>query len=291
MRAGGMTVILYIGIERRNDKKKLMTTLEEYYNKFNDDKRLDSRHGRVEFQTSMHYIHKYLDQIAEETGKNRREIRILDIGAGTGRYSIALAEEGYDVTAVELVKHNLGRLKQKCSLVKAYQGNALKLKRFEPESFDLVLLFGPMYHLKGEGEKLQALLEAKRVLRSDGVLLVAYIMNEFSVLTYAFKERHIREAVQEGMLDETFHCTEKGNELYSMVRLEDIAELNWQAGMERLQIIAADGAANYMRPFLNALDEDEFEQFITYHMATCERMDLMGASGHTVDILRKSREE
>lgn len=268
-----------------------MTTLEEYYNKFNEDKRLDSRHGRVEFQTSMHYIHKYLDQIAEETGKNRREIRILDIGAGTGRYSIALAEEGYDVTAVELVKHNLGRLKQKCSLVKAYQGNALKLKRFEPESFDLVLLFGPMYHLKGEGEKLQALLEAKRVLRSDGILLVAYIMNEFSVLTYAFKERHIREAVQEGMLDETFHCTEKGNELYSMVRLEDIAELNWQAGMERLQIIAADGAANYMRPFLNALDEDEFEQFITYHMATCERMDLMGASGHTVDILRKSREE
>ena len=42
-----------------------MTTLEEYYNKFNEDKRLDSRHGRVEFQTSMHYIHKYLDQIAE----------------------------------------------------------------------------------------------------------------------------------------------------------------------------------------------------------------------------------
>ena len=69
MRAGEMTVILYIGIEQRSDKKKLMTTLEEYYNKFNEDKRLDSRHGRVEFQTSMHYIHKYLDQIAEETGK------------------------------------------------------------------------------------------------------------------------------------------------------------------------------------------------------------------------------
>ena len=42
---------------------------------------------------------------------------------------------------------------------------------------------------------------------------------------------------------------------------------------------------------MNALNEDEFEQFIAYHMATCERMDLMGASGHTVDILRKLREE
>ena len=128
MRAGGMTVILYIGIEQRSDKKKLMTTLEEYYNKFNEDKRLDSRHGRVEFQTSMHYIHKYLDQIAEETGKNRREIRILDIGAGTGRYSIALAEEGYDVTAVELVKHNLGRLKQKCEPGEGIPGKCIEVE-------------------------------------------------------------------------------------------------------------------------------------------------------------------
>ena len=33
---------------------------------------------------------------------------VLDIGAGTGRYSIALYEEGYDVTAVELFKCNVG---------------------------------------------------------------------------------------------------------------------------------------------------------------------------------------
>ena len=52
-------------------------------------------------------------------------------------------------------------------------------------------------------------------------------------------------------------------------------------------MIAADGAANYIRPFLNALTEEEFDAFIRYHMSTCERMDLMGASGHTVDILTK----
>lgn len=264
-----------------------MTTLEEYYNKFNEDKRLNSRHGRVEYVTSMKYIRKYLEEIAKETGKEKRQIRILDIGAGTGRYSIPLSEEGYDVSAVELVKHNLGRLKQKCSQVKAYQGNALKLKKFENETFDLVLLFGPMYHLHGEDEKLKALKEAKRVLKNGGVLLVAYIMNEFSVITYAFKEKHIREALENGMLDDTFHCTEKANELYSFVRLEDIEKLNRQAELERIQIIAADGAANYMRPYLNALDEEEFGHFIEYHLATCERMELMGATGHTVDILRK----
>lgn len=264
-----------------------MTTLEEYYNKFNEDKRLNSRHGQVEFVTSMKYIHQYLDEIAGKTGREKGQIKILDIGAGTGRYSIPLAEEGYDVSAVELVKHNLGRLKAKCSLVKACQGNAVKLKRFENETFDLALLFGPLYHLHGKDEKLQALIEAKRVLKDGGILLAAYIMNEYSVITYAFKERHIREALETGMLDENFHCTEKANELYSFVRLEDMEELNREAGLKRIQIISADGAANYMRTALNALEEEEFKRFIEYHLATCERMDLMGAAGHTVDILCK----
>ena len=80
-----------------------MTTLTEYYNKFNEDKRLNSRHGQVEYVTSMKYIHICLDEIRETSGKEKSQIRILDVGAGTGRYSIALAEEGYDVTAVEPV--------------------------------------------------------------------------------------------------------------------------------------------------------------------------------------------
>lgn len=260
-----------------------MTELEEYYNKFNEEKRLDSRHGRVEYVISMHYIHDCLDELAE--GRSREEIRILDIGAGTGRYSVPLAQEGYDVSAVELVKHNLGRLKKKGSNVKAYQGNALNLKRFDDSGFDLTLLFGPMYHLHSREDKLTALREAKRVTKKGGRILVAYIMNEFSVITYAFKERHILESLREGMLDESYHCTEKANPLYSMVRLEDIESLNAEAGLHRYRIVAADGAANYMRPFLNALTEEEFEEFIRYHLATCERMDLMGASGHTVDIL------
>ena len=134
-------------------------------------------------------------------------------------------------------------------------------------------------------DKLAALKEAARVTKPGGRILVAYIMNEFSVITYAFKERHILEGVEGGMLDGSFHCTEKANPLYSFVRLEDMERLAEEAGLRRIQVIAADGAANYMRPFLNALTEEEFQQFVRYHLATCERMDLMGASGHTVDIL------
>lgn len=264
-----------------------MTELEEYYNKFNEDKRLGTRHGRVEYAITMKYIHECIGKIRNDTGKEPNEsIKILDVGAGTGAYSVPLAEEGYDVTAVELVKHNLGLLKKKSDKVKAYQGNAVKLKRFENEGFDITLLFGPMYHLHKKEDKLKALSEARRVTKTGGLILVAYVMNDYAVITYAFKEKHILGALKDGMLTDDFHCTEKGNPLYSFMRLEDIDDLNREVNLIREKIIAADGAADYIRPFLNALTEEEFMMFIKYQETVCERMDLIGASCHTVDILR-----
>lgn len=176
----------------------MMTELEKYYNKFNEEKRLKSRHGQVEFITSMKYIHKYLPK------REHGQVKILDVGAGTGRYSVALAEEGYDVTAVELVKYNLGILKKKNSSVKAYQGNALKLSRFPDKEFDLIILFGPMYHLYTKEDKVKALMEAKRVLKDEGTILVAYTMNEYSVLVYGFRENHIQECLENGKLDANY---------------------------------------------------------------------------------------
>lgn len=277
-----------------------MTKLEEYYNKFNEEKRLNSRHGQVEFRTSMKYIHEAVDSVKRDMTDistpefastnilTNSDIKILDIGAGTGRYCVALAEEGYDVTAVELVKYNLGILKQKNSSVKAMQGNALKLKKLADNTFDVTLLFGPMYHLFGFEDKQKALLEAKRVTKPGGIILVAYCMNEYSVITYAFKERHALECMEQGRFSDTFQTLSMPEHLYDYMRIEDIDALNAASGLTRIKIISPDGAANYIRPFLNQLSDEEFELFIQYHMSTCERMDLIGAGAHTLDILKKA---
>ncbi len=265
-----------------------MSDLEKYYNKFNEEKRLDSRHGKVEFYISMKYIHECINLCKNDKNGTvaNNEIKIMDVGAGTGRYSIALADEGYDVTAVELVKHNLGLLKAKNSTVKAYQGNALKLKRFDNQVFDITLLFGPMYHLFDVNDKVQALNEAKRITKSGGYILVAYVMNEYSIITYGFKERHIIEARNNNKISSDFHTLNSPSDLYDYVRIEDINKYNNLCGLKRYKILSPDGHANYMRPFLNKMSEEEFNLFIQYQLSVCERADLLGAGAHIVDILR-----
>ncbi len=254
-----------------------MNELENYYGKFCEDKRLLSRHGQVEYRTTMTFIHKYL----------QKQDRILDIGAGTGRYSIALSEEGHEVDAIELVKYNLGVLKAKRSKVKAYQGSALDLSRYKDNTFDVTLLFGPMYHLFTYEDKIKALYEAKRVTKTNGIIFVAYVMNEYSVLVHGFRDGHILEAIKQQKIDDNFQTQTNIDDLYSYVRLEQINKLNEDLHLERIEIIAADGPADYMRPILNKMDEETFEAFINYHLSTCQRKDLIGASSHTVDILRK----
>lgn len=267
-----------------------MNKLELYYNKFNEEKRLNSRHGRVEFIVTMKYIHEALDKLMiENSFEKKAQLNILDIGAGTGRYSVPLCEEGYSVTAVELVKYNLGILKKKNSNVKAYQGNALKLKRFEDNSFDLTLLFGPMYHLLTTEEKIKALSEAKRVTKPGGYILVAYIMNEYAFIMYAIQENMLRDCIESNMLTEDFHTIPGEDSLYDFVRLEDIDSFNTATGLVREKIISPDGPVNYIRPFVNKLSEEDFEQVVKYQLATCERADILGAGAHTVDILRKGK--
>ena len=133
-----------------------LSVLERHYQQHKEDHRLETRHGQVEFAVSMKFIHDYLP-------KDRTGCKILDVGAGTGRYSLALCGEGFDVTAVELVKSNLDVLRSKHSPAKTWQGNALDLHFLEDNTFDLTLLFGPLYHLHEKAEKLKALSEAKRV--------------------------------------------------------------------------------------------------------------------------------
>ena len=257
-----------------------MSLLEEYYNSREEENRLLSQHGQVEYLTTMKYIHECISHLSIP--------KILEVGAGTGRYSIALAREGYSVTAVELVQHNLDILRSKLDgtePVTAIRGDALDLSAFQDRSFDLTMLLGPMYHLYTLKDKLQALSEAVRVTRPGGYILVAYCMNEPTIIQYVFLSGHLDE-VTNTLLTEDWHCKSEPKEIFELVRTEDIALLNSRFPLDRVKLVATDGAAHYISGFIDEMDQHTFSKWMEYHFATCERQDLIGASNHTLDILK-----
>ena len=259
-----------------------MSLLEEYYNSRDEEKRLLSQHGQVEYLTTMKYIHECISNLSFPS--------ILEIGAGTGRYSIALAKEGYPVTAVELVQHNLDVLRSKLDgtePITVMQGNALDLSVLHEKSFDLTMLLGPMYHLYTLEDKIQALSEAVRVTKPGGYILVAYCMNEATIIQYVFMENHLNDVMKENtLLTDDWHCKSEPKEIFELVRTEDISLLNSRFPLDRIKLVATDGAAHYLRGFIDEMDQDTFAKWMEYHYATCERQDLIGASNHTLDILK-----
>ena len=158
-----------------------LSNIEKHYNKHPEDLRLLRRHGIVEFETTMYHLRRFL----------KPGYRLLDIGAGTGRYTSALMAEGYEVKAVELVRRNIDVFLKREPTADVVQGDARHMPFVPTASADVTLLLGPLYHLIGDDEKLKALKEAKRVTKPGGLIFVAYLMNEYSILSYCFDEDRI----------------------------------------------------------------------------------------------------
>lgn len=255
--------------------------LEGFYGAYDEDGRLRSRHGMVEYLTTMRYIEKYL----------KPGMRILEVGAGTGRYSHTLANMGYSVDAVELVQHNIDVFRENTQPgepVTIRQGDARDLSAFETGTYDITLVLGPMYHLFSREDKLQALAEAIRVTRPGGTVFVAYCGNESTILQFCFLRGMYMEPRYRELIDPvTFKANSDPSELFELHRPEEIRELRSHFAVTHLHLVAADGYANYMRPQLAEMEEALYQAYLQYHFATCERQDMIGYSNHMLDIFRK----
>lgn len=255
--------------------------LTEYYSGYDEDGRLLSRHGRVEFLTTMRYIEKYL----------KPGMRILEIGAATGRYSHTLARMGYRVDAVELIQHNIDLFianTQPGEQVTVRQGNAKDLSFLEDNTYDITLLLGPMYHLFTVEEQRQALSEALRVTKPGGILMAAYCGNDATMVQYCFGRGMLKEKRYRDLVDfETFKASSDPAELFELYRREDIDALMEDFPAQRLHYVGTDMATNYMRSVIDEMEDDFFALYLKYHFTICERSDMVGTSHHILDIQRK----
>ena len=260
---------------------EVLKVLTEYYENYDENSRLTSKHGSIEFLTTMRYIERYLQP----------GMRICEIGAATGRYSHALARMGYCVDAVELISHNIEIFKANTTPgenVKIYQGNATDLSMLSDGVYDITLLLGPMYHLFTVQEQLQALSEAIRITRSGGIIFAAYCGNDATMIQYCFGRGMLKLQRYRDLVDSvTFKAASDPAELFQLYRKEDIDQLMSVFPVKRLHYIGTDMATHYMRKTVDEMDDELFDLYLKYHFCICERQDMVGMSHHILDVFRK----
>ena len=252
-----------------------------HYNNYDEDARLVKEQARrVEYITTITYIDKYL----------KKGDRILEVGAGTGRYSIHYAKQGYRVDAVELVDKNIQEMKAKITEsmnIKAIKGTALDLNMYKDNTFDITLVLGPIYHLFDEQDIDKAIKEAIRVTKPKGKIIIAYITDDAVMMNYGIQKEHIRHMKE--ICDDNWKMPKIKEEIFATYRIKDFNKMMKNYNVNELKNVAADGLAETMADTINELNEEEFKIYLDYHLKNCEREDLMGYSSHVLYICEKKQ--
>lgn len=252
--------------------------LNDIYTQFDEDLRLShSQASRVEFYTTLHFIKKYI----------RCDDRVLDIGAGTGVYTRALAELGHKVTAVEPALPNLEQLYEKFRLhdqIEIMEGNAMDLSMFEDSTFDFVLCLGPLYHLSSAEEKLRCIKEAKRVCKKDGIIFFAYISNDMVFVTETM-------LYNPNFLSSAHYAPDfKVNDgPFCFMTVRQMRQLMKICGLEKISQFAADGLSELLADKINLMSDKQYQEWLRFHMYTCEKHECLGYSHHLVTIIKNTK--
>ena len=246
------------------------------YDIFNEESRLNhSKAARVEFITTVHYIEKYL----------KEGDKILDIGAGAGEYSFYFARKGYEVSALELADANIEAFKKKLTpedKIDLVQGNALDLSIYENQSFDIVLLFGPLYHLKNEEDKQRCIEEAKRVCKDEGKIFFAFISNDFVFLTeFGYDSNYFSNGDYD---KDTFKLNDFPFVFHTV---ESARNLLHKSDINILHEVASDGASELLAMKINEMGEEDYAQYLRYHFYICEKPEMIGMSNHLLFVGEK----
>lgn len=238
-----------------------------------------SRHGQLEYCTTMSYIHRYAT----------KQSRILEVGAGTGRYSIALAKEGMDVTAIELVESNLEVLRENSKgmlNLQSFQGDATDLSRFPDNTFDVTLSFGPMYHLYEADEVNCAIDETIRVTKPGGIILFAFI-SVFAIMYANYFYGNWAEEQAENFTND-YRIRHFKEQLFTGYDVTEFEGLFHEKPVEWITTTGVDGLMEPIekRPDFSMTDE-EFEALTEWYLAFSEKRELLGNTNHLLYICRK----
>jgi SAM-dependent methyltransferase len=254
-----------------------------------EDVRLEQ--NQLEYDLTWRYLTRYLPPAGS----------ILEIGAGTGRYTLALCQRGYAVTAVDLSAALLERCKRRLEAsglqeqARYIVADARDLQAVPPMTFDAVLLMGPLYHLVFEEDRRQAVRQAAERLRSGGLLFSTHlsrlgILGDLIRRTPEWIERteEVRSLLERGRRPDD---QPRGGFRGYLARVSEIRPLHEACGLQTIVLAGVEPAISADDASYNQLQSPRREQWLDLLFEVSADETTVGASRHLLYIGRKGEGE
>lgn len=223
--------------------------------------------------------------------------KILDLGGGSGRYSIWLASMGCDVTLFDLSDGNIEYAKAKSKEMgvnlKTISGNALDESLYPDETYDHILVMGPMYHLFDINDRKKVIENALNYLKDKGKIYIAFI-NLFAGVLYYLDAYKLGFKVQLEVDPLYGKCLEENigwnGKAFTEARFEALPEIKRFCNSFGLRQITIFGQEGFLGSHINQLDDLEEPHrslWIDYAYRLCEIEEYLAMSSHIMYIGEK----
>lgn len=263
-----------------------MNDVEQYYDTDDHSEWERLNRHKTEWAVTMRALSEFLPPAPA---------RILDIGGGPGRYAIALAKLGYEVTLADISSESLKRAEEQAksegvTLAGIYHADATDLSAFSDTAYDAVLMLGPLYHLISQEARHQAVQEAARVLKNQGIVFAAFL-NRFSALRVCVQE--FPEWLAQNpdyatrLLETGIHRGEWGFTTAYFANVNEIQTLMGTHHFSALQIVGCEGIAAFAEERLNALADEAWEWWADLNYQLGKDAALHGSAIHLVYVGQK----
>lgn len=267
-----------------------MDNVIDYYSRFDEWGRLDRE--PLEFIINWHYMKQYLPSSG----------MVLDNGAGPGKYSMALAKQGFKVTLSDLTPRLVDLAKEKASelgLMEQFNGfhvlNATHLAGIPNESFNASLMLGPLYHLQTEEERINAVKELYRVTKKEGIIFVAFqsrMRMTMTSLQYPqfWKPNDTMDAIHEFCNTGIFNHTDEGRFTGAYYfNIEDIKPFMESHGFETIELIGSSSIGGMLNSEQKQYWEErgESQMLMKLLIETAKDPSVLGLSSHLLYIGRR----
>jgi ubiquinone/menaquinone biosynthesis C-methylase UbiE len=258
--------------------------IEQYYENYDEEGRLER--NQLEQEITLKFLKDFLPSSGQ----------VLELGAATGKYTLSLAQSGYSIHAVDLSVALIEKAKGRLSSLQNHKvtfeaRDASDLSHLAANTFDAILVMGPLYHLVDKKEREDLLKSCYRLLKPNGVLIsthctrlgmLGHMLNKYP--DWIGEQDEIKAIISKGF---DANHGRKGNFRAYFVRPEDVCVEHEAAGFASKVLAGLEPAIGPADEYFNRLQGENRDQWVNLLYSLSTEPSWLGASRHLIYIGHK----